>query len=207
MAKDKILIDLHFLGSIAYYTKLLEYQEVIFERNEYFVRASYRNRCKIAGPNGLNELSVQIKKGRKLKRLYTDVQLAYEHRWHKIHWHTLESNYRCSPYFEYYEDHFAPFFKTEYSHLYDFNLALFQLINKLLQLNIKISFTDTFQKNAPEDVDDYRGYFMPNKTVANFTPPEYIQVFSNKIGFLPNMSIIDLLFCEGPHAIKYLKKE
>lgn len=202
--KDKILIDLHFLGSIPYYKKLLEYKEVIFEANEHFVRASYRNRCEICGPNGKSILTAQVKGGRK-KQLYKNTKLTYDHYWNKIHWTTLESNYRSSPYFEFYEDHLEPFYKMETENIFDLNIKLFDLINELLNLNIKYSFTNTFQKTVSEDVDDFRGFFMPNKTKNEFVVKEYIQVFSSKNGFFPNLSILDLLFCEGPNAISYLK--
>lgn len=202
--KDKILIDLHFLGNIAYYQKLLEYKEVIFEAEENFVRASYRNRCEICGPNGKSILTAQVKGGRK-KRKYKEVALAYEHNWNKIHWHTLESNYRSSPYFEFYEDQFEPFYKKEYDSLFELNVEMFELINKLLGLNIKYSFTEVFNKSAAEGVDDFRGQFMPNKAIDTSKMQEYIQVFSSKNGFFPNLSILDILFCEGPNAVSYLK--
>lgn len=204
--KDKILIDLHYLGSIPYYKKLLEYNEVIFEANENFVRASYRNRCDICGPNGKSILSVQVKGGRK-KQLYKKTKLTYDHFWNKIHWSTLEANYRSSPYFEFYEDHFEPFFKNKNrkENLFDLNIELFELINKLLNLNIKYTLTEIFEKNVSEDIDDYRGCFMPNKIQDEFVVTEYIQVFSSKNGFYPNLSIIDLLFCEGPNAVSFLK--
>ncbi len=203
--KDKILIDLHYLGNIAYYQKILQYKELIFEKHEYFQKASYRNRCYIVGPNGVKNLSVQIKRGRIKKQLYKDVEIAYEHRWHLIHWQTLCSNYRSSPYFEFYEDYFEEFYKQEFKYLYDFNLKLFKLINKLLSLEINISFTKTFQKQVSEEIDDCRSLFLPKIKDVVFNNKEYIQVFSSKIGFQANLSILDLLFCEGPNAISFLK--
>lgn len=202
--KDKILIDLHFLGNIAYYKKILEYKEVIFEAKENFVRASFRNRCEICGPNGKSNLTAQVKGGRK-KTKYEKVALAYEHNWNTIHWHTLESNYRSSPYFEFYEAHFEPFYKKEYQSLFELNIEMFKLINKLLGLNIKFSLTEKFDKTAAEDVDDLRGFFMPNTAIDTSEMKEYIQVFSSRNGFYSNLSILDLLFCEGPNAVSYLK--
>lgn len=203
--KDKILIDLHFLGNIAYYQKLLEYNEVIFEAQENFVRASFRNRCEICGPNGKSILTAQVKGGRK-KTKYQKVALAYEHNWNKIHWHTLESNYRSSPYFEYYEAHFEPFYKKEYESLFELNIELFKLINTLLGLDIKFSLTESFAKTATEGIEDFRGHFMPNTAIDTSEMKEYIQVFSSRNGFFPNLSILDLLFCEGPNAVSFLKK-
>lgn len=203
--KKKILIDLHYLGSIDYYRKLLEYDEVIFEAKEHFVRASYRNRCEITGPNGKSNLSIQVKGGRK-RRQYAKVLICNEHRWNKIHWNTLASNYRSSPYFEYYEDHFEPFFFKEYDNLFQFNLALFDLINQLLGLNINYSLSQKFEKIVTdENTDDYRSYFMPNKPKNDYEIKEYIQVFSSKMPFVSKLSIIDLLFCEGPNAVSFLK--
>tara|TARA_B110000037_G_C17119300_1_gene505096 strand:- start:1344 stop:1958 length:615 start_codon:yes stop_codon:yes gene_type:complete len=203
--KDKLLIELQYCGSIAYFQKLLEYKEVIFEKEEYFEKASFRNRCIVSGPNGLQNLSVQIKNGRAKKQLYKNVKIAYEHRWHHIHWQTLTSNYRSSPYFEFYEDYFEPFFNTEFENLFDFNLELFKTINKLLNLNIVFSVTEEFYKKPIKEIDDLRSFFIPKNKEVEFINKEYIQVFSSKIGFFPNLSILDLLFCEGPNAISFLK--
>lgn len=203
--KDKLLIEMQYCGSIAYFQKLLQYKEVVFEKQEYFEKASYRNRCTVVGPNGLQNLSVQIKNGRAKKQFYKDVKIAYEHRWHHIHWQTLTSNYRSSPYFEFYEDYFEPFFKNEYENLFDFNFELFKVIDKVLNLNISYSVTEEFHRKPSEDMDDYRSYFKPKNKDVEFLNKEYIQVFSSKIGFFPNLSILDLLFCEGPNAISFLK--
>jgi len=202
--QDKLLIDLQYCGSIAYFQKLLEYKEVVFEKHEYFQKATYRNRCIVVGPNGLQNLSIQIKNGRAKKQLYKDVKIAYEHRWHHIHWQTLTSNYRSSPYFEFYEDYFEPFFEKEYENLFDFNLELFMLLNKLLGTEIKFSLTENFEK-SPKNTDDLRSFFLPKTKDVSFINTEYIQVFSSKVGFFPNLSILDLLFCEGPNAISFLK--
>ena len=203
--KDKILIDLQYFGSIAYFQKLLEYKEIVFEKHEFFVKASYRNRCVVSGPNGIQNLSIQIKNGRTKKQLYKNVKIAYEHRWHHVHWQTLTSNYRSSPYFEFYEDYFEPFFKKEFESLFDFNLELFKLIYKLLNLDFKYSVTEKFEKIPNAEIDDYRSFFLPKNKNVDFVNKEYIQVFSSKIGFKPNLSIIDLLFCEGPNSISFLK--
>ncbi len=203
--KDKLLIELQYCGSIAYFQKMLEYKEVVFEKFEYFEKASYRNRCTVVGPNGLQNLSIQIKNGRAKKQLFTDVKIAYEHRWHHIHWQTLTSNYRSSPYFEFYEDYFESFFSKEYENLFDFNFELFKLLNKLLATDIKHSFSSEFLKTPETDTDDLRSFFLPKKKDVVFSNKEYIQVFSSKIGFFPNLSILDLLFCEGPNAISFLK--
>ena len=196
---------MQYCGSIAYFQELMKYDEVIFEKQEFFEKASYRNRCVVVGPNGLQNLSVQIKRGRAKKQLYKNVKIAYEHRWNKIHWQTLCSNYRSSPYFEFYEDYFEPFFSKEYEYLFDFNFELFKLINKLLNLEIKYSFTESFNKKYPENIKDLRSYFLPKNKDVVFNKKEYIQVFSSKIGFFSNLSILDLLFCEGPNAVSFLK--
>ena len=203
--KNKLLIEMQYFGSIAYFQELLKYDEVIFEKYEYFEKSTYRNRCLVVGPNGLQNLSVQIKNGRAKKQLYKDVKITYEHRWHHIHWQTLASNYRSSPYFEFYEDYFEPFFNKEYENLFDFNFELFKLINTLLSLKINYSFTEKFEKIPFEDTTDLRSHFVPKNKTINYLNKEYIQVFSSKIGFYPNLSILDLLFCEGPNAISFLK--
>lgn len=200
----KLLIELQYLGNIAYYRHLLQFDEVWIEEQENFQKASFRNRCEIATPEGKKALSVFVKGGRSQRQLYKEVTIAHEHMWLKNHWQSLCSNYRSSPYFEYYESEFEAIFTKEYDKLFDWNRELFHLINDLLELNLKVHYTTSFEKH-PESCTDSRSLFMPNKEVVLPDEMKYTQVFESKTGFIPNLSIVDLLFAEGPNAISFLR--
>ena len=126
------------------------------------------------------------------------------------HWNTLCSSYRSSPYFEFYEDDFYPFFHQKYDFLLDYNQQLLQLVIGLINAPINISYTESFEKKYDErEYLDFRSVIHPNPVKAGkdewFAPPVYHQVFQEKIGFFQNMSIVDLLFAQGPRAINTLK--
>ena len=200
----KLLIELPYLGNVAFYRYLLQFDEIQIEAHENFQKASYRNRCEIATPQGVQTMSVYVKGGRGKRQLYKEVQIAHDHHWLKVHWDSLQSNYRSSPYFEFYEDDFEAIYSKEYESLFEWNLDLFNLINELLNLDLKVSFTDKFEKN-PEGVVDARSKFLPKHPGSVPEEIKYTQVFNSKTGFFPNLSIVDLLFAEGPNALQFLK--
>lgn len=202
MAK-KLLIELPYLGNLAFYQLLTRYDEVYIERHEFFQKASYRNRCEVAGPNGRLTLSVPVVGGKDKKQYYNEVKISYEHPWLKDHWNSFTAGYRRSPYFEFYEDKFEAIYTKKHELLFDFNLDLFELTLELLKLPIKVQFTSNYQKDAGPEFDDYRSYFLPKKNQD--CAIEYPQVFGERTGFLSNLSIADLLFNEGPHALQLIK--
>jgi hypothetical protein len=198
MAK-KLLIELPYLGNIAYYRQLMQYDEIFIEGVENFVKSTYRNRFEIVNPEGKLVLSVPVLGGKHKKHVYIDLKIAHEHKWLQNHWTSLCNCYRSSPFFEYFEDDFYEIYSKEYEYLFDWNKDLFELINKSLNLNLNYTFTEKFEKN-PEDKDDFRSFFKPQKQEILPSNLKYIQVFENKTGFLPNLSIVDLLFNEGPRG-------
>lgn len=202
MAK-KLLIELPYLGNIAFYQFLTRYDEVYIEKHEYFQKASFRNRCEVAGPNGRLTLSVPVVGGKDKKQFYSDACISYEHPWVKDHWNSLTAGYRRSPYFEFYEDKFEQVFSRQHALLFDFNLDLFQLTLNLLKLPIEVKFTSSYQPNPAAECDDYRSYFLPKK--KQDCDIHYPQVFGERTGFLSNLSIVDLLFNEGPHSLQLIK--
>lgn len=203
MAK-KLLIELPYLGNIAFYKLLTNFDEILIEKHEFFQKASYRNRCEISGPNGKLTLSIPIIGGKDKKQLYKETHISYEHPWLKDHWNSLCSAYRRSPYFEYYEDKFEAIYDKEYNNLFELNKAFFELIVSLLKIPNNISYTESYQKDLPDDIEDYRSYFLPKKEEK--LAAVYWQVFQDRTGFIPNVSIIDLLFNEGPNSLEVLKK-
>lgn len=199
----KLLIELPYLGNIAYYRQLMQYDEIFLEAKENFVKSTFRNRFEIANPEGVLVLSVPVLGGKHKKQAYLETKIAHEHKWLQNHWTSLCNCYRSSPYFEYFEDEFYEIFSKEYEYLFEWNKDLFELINKSMQLNLNYSLTEKFEKK-PEGVDDFRSFYTPQKKGTLPKNFRYIQVFENKTGFLPNLSIIDLLFNYGPAGKEYL---
>lgn len=199
----KLLIELPYLGNIAYYRQLMQYDEIFLEAKENFVKSTFRNRFEIANPEGVLVLSVPVLGGKHKKQAYLETKIAHEHKWLQNHWTSLCNCYRSSPYFEYFEDEFYEIFSKEYEYLFEWNKDLFELINKSMQLNLNYSFTEKFEKK-PEGIDDFRSFYTPQNKGALPKDFRYIQVFENKTSFLPNLSIVDLLFNYGPAGKEYL---
>ena len=202
----QLLIEMQYLGSIDYYRKLQQYGDVIIERHENFVKSTYRNRCYISGPNGKLRLSIPLNKGKQQRSRYTEIKIDYDYDWQRIHWNSICSAYRRSPYFEFYEHRFERFYKENFEYLFDFNHELTELILELLGLDVNLEFSKAYQKSVPEDVIDYRSKIIPKGDLfkGDIPIPKYRQVFEDRVGFFENLSIVDLLFNEGPHSKEFL---
>ncbi len=202
----KVILSTAYLAPIQYYTKLLKYDEVFVEKHENFIKQSYRNRCKIYGANGELSLSIPVKK-LSTKTKIKDLLIDYDTNWQKLHWKSIESAYRSSPFFEFYEDDLKPFYEKKYKFLLDLNSEIQNVILEHLDLEINLKFTDKYYNVLTEELDDFREQIHPKKkdNDVDFITVEYTQVFQEKYGFIPNLSIIDLLFNEGPNAAEFLK--
>ena len=200
--QKELLIGLEYLGSINYYRLLMQYDKVWLEQHENFVKSSYRNRCYITGPNGILMLSIPVKGGKSHRQQYIETQIDYESReWQKIHWKSFCAAYRRSPFFEYYEDAFHPFYHKHFNTIFDYNWQLMQLIIKLVGLDITIGLTDEYEKAPTGQIDDYRMTNRPNSpALDHLAVPDYQQVFIERTGFIPHLSIVDLLFNLGPET-------
>uniref|UniRef100_UPI0032175D90 WbqC family protein n=1 Tax=uncultured Draconibacterium sp. TaxID=1573823 RepID=UPI0032175D90 len=202
MTKQALLLSTAYFAPVHYYARFFHHSEVYIEQFEHFPKQTYRNRCVISGGNGLISLVVPVIKGRGPKILMKDVQLSYDMNWQRNQWQTIVSAYNSSPYFEYYQDELQPFFEKQYKFLLDFNMQIHETICDFLNLKNTAQLTNDFEK-IPAGTLNLRDVISPkNKTIpdSSFQPEEYTQVFTEKFGFLPNLSILDLLFNEGPNA-------
>ena len=196
----KLLLPSLYLAPLSYYSILKDKEQVI-EQYEFYEKQTYRNRSEIYGANGKLNLIVPISHGG-VKKTMKEVKINYDNPWQKIHWKSIQSAYRTSSYFEFYEDDFAPFFEKKEVYLFDLNTKLHELILSLLQLENKSTLSSEYIAN-PENLNDLRLRFSPKKK-EGFSTDKYNQVFSNRHGFIPNLSIIDLLFNQGPASITLL---
>lgn len=198
-----------YLAPIEYYSKLYHYDQVFVEAYDHYLKQTYRNRCFIGAANGKLSLSIPIEKGTGEKRLTRDIRLSDHGNWRHQHWYAIFSTYNNTPFFEYYEDYFAPFFEKKFDFLFDFNEGLRQMICEQLEITPNILFTDEYI--APENIvgSDFRDSIHPKRDYRKADPEyrdiPYYQLFEQKWGFTPNLSIIDLLFNMGPESILVLR--
>lgn len=197
-----------YFGSISQYAVIAQSDSIIFENEDNYQKQTYRNRTYIYGANGKLLLTIPIKhSGTKdnTKILYRDVRIENEFKWQPLHWKSIESAYRTSPFFEYYEDEIAHLFEKRKDFLLDFNYECTEIICECLQLDVSNTKTANYQKD-PENSTDLRMLVNAKKEKVYELSP-YIQVFSDKHGFIPNLSILDLLFNEGTNALTYLENQ
>ena len=207
---ERVFLSTAYLAPVSYYIQLFRFPQIYVERYEYYKKQSYRNRCNIIGANGILPLSVPIIKPDSPNTPICDIRVSDHGNWQHLHWNAIISAYNSTPYFEYYQDDFAPFFEKVPAFLFDFNEQLRETVCELLDIHPQITCTDKYQSEfLPEDAD-FRDIIHPKQKhtdeVLNFVPAEYYQVFSRKFGFIANMSILDLLFNMGPESIFILKE-
>jgi hypothetical protein len=203
MIENGAVLPMFYLPPVDFFTKLNTFKpDVVFEQEEHFPKQTYRNRANIYSPDGVQTLTVPIVKGSKNHTKTKDVKISYDFRWQRAHWMGLQTCYRRSAYFEYYEDDFAPFYEKQTTFLLDYNTQLLALLFRLLKMKLEITFTDTYEAAYP-NLTDLRNTFSAKNT-ADVQQKPYFQVFEERKGFLNNLSIVDLLFNQGPQAVNYL---
>jgi hypothetical protein len=204
-----ILLSTAYFAPVHYFTKLVQFKKGYLEQFENFTKQTYRNRCEILGANGPVSLIVPVVKGRGRKIKIKDLRISYDTEWQRNHWRTIFSAYNSSPFFEFYQDDIRPFFEQKRKYLFDLNGEIHETICDLLEMENNLVLTDNFEK-VPENTANFREAFSPKKQKAfpdpDFQPQKYTQVFSEKLDFVPNLSILDLLFNEGPNSFNILEK-
>lgn len=196
------LLSTTYFGPVQWYQKLYRAEHVWIEQWESFQKQTYRNRCLIATTNGVQALTVPIIRSE--SPLIKDIRISDHGNWCHLHWNALQSAYGESPFFEYYQDDFRPFFTERWEFLYDFNEAIRTKVCELIDIQPRVSDTEAF--DASPAIPDFRQAINPKhpEPDPDFTPKPYYQVYQQKHGFLPNLSILDLLFNMGPESIFFL---
>lgn len=197
-----------YLAPVEYYAKLYAYPQVMVEQWDSYVKQTYRNRCVIAAANGALALTIPTESTGGAKCLMRDIRISDHGNWRHLHWNALESAYRQSPFFEYYADDFRPFYENKFSFLFDFNEELRALVCSLIDLQPNVQSTSEYIHELPDEAVDFRERIHPKRNFAEdkeFVVHPYYQVFSGKHGFLPNLSIVDLLFNMGPESLLVLR--
>jgi hypothetical protein len=205
------LLTSQFCPPVQYFAKFLQYDKIWIEHKENYQKGSYRNRCHIASANGLLRLSIPLVKGKNHQTPIWEVRIDYKTDWPAKQWEAISYAYGSAPYFEEYAAFLEPYLggTKRYEFLAEYNAALLKVFLKLLNLRKEVSYTEDYWFNTPEGMLDLRQLISPKvalETDPHFTPSSYLQVFSHKYTFLPNLSILDLLFCTGPQALLVLKE-
>ncbi len=198
-----VILSTAYWAPISYYAKLYSCEIIYKERNEHYVKQSYRNRCVIATAGGVQTLTVPVERDGEAKTFVRDVRISDHGNWRHLHWNALVSAYKNSPFFEYYADDFRHFYEQKYRFLFDFNEEIERCVCELLGLGINSVLSETYFDAAQLNADDFRNLISPKHACSadpTFSPKPYCQVFREKYGFLPDLSIADLLFNMGPEA-------
>ena len=206
------LLSSAYFAPIQWWQKVYRHKPVYIERYDHFVKQTYRNRCVIATTNGLQALTLPVEKptdGRLDKTLMRDVRISDHGDWRRIHWNALCSAYGESPFFEFYADDLRPFFEQSWEFLFDFNMAITRKLCDLLDIRPILHATEDYIPHPTDGettLTDYRETIRPKHPLPdpNFSPRPYYQVYGQRFGFQPNLSILDLLFNMGNEAVLYL---
>lgn len=197
------ILPLFYLPPTEYFSRLIQHKDnILLESFEHFPKQTYRNRAVIQSPNGKLNLIVPVIKGSNVHTPIRDVRISYDFNWQRLHWMSLQTSYRSSSYFEFYEADFAVFYEKKWKFLFDYNEAIFRLLLKLLKLNISFNFSLGYEDSYP-DLEDLRNSIQTKQT-SSYAAKTYYQVFEDRNGFLPNLSIVDLLFSQGPQSHNYI---
>ncbi|RED99832.1 WbqC family protein [Marinoscillum furvescens] len=202
---QKIVIEPHYLGSLEYFILLMRSDEVILEVCQHFTKQTYKNRCYILTDKGEMPLSVPVQYGN--RTAIKDVRIDHRQSWVRQHWGAFYSAYGKAPFFEYFHDHFRNIWEKKHGFLVDLNVEMMTMCLKILQCDRSFEFTENFTRRVKTEFIDLREYILPKKSFQErkiYLPFPYTQTFGNN--FVSNLSILDLIMCEGPQASEVLAR-
>ncbi|MGE8556736.1 MAG: WbqC family protein [Chryseobacterium jejuense] len=201
MNMKNVLLPVFYMPPVSWFSVFLDAEnEVVLEQFENFPKQTYRNRTNIYGANG--KLSLIIPIHHNGKRKFKDIEISYREDWRTLHWKSIQTAYQSSPYFEYYEDKFRKIFELKEKFLLDFNLKGLEAIQQILKTEKAHSLNEEYIKN-PEGIS-FREKFSA-KQPSEFQMESYYQTFSDKFGFLEDLSVLDLICNKGPESLIYIK--
>lgn len=198
----KILISTAYLPPVEYFSVVSGAEEIFVEKEENYIKQTYRNRCYILSTHGLQLLSVPVFLGSLHKTLIKDIRIDYSKRWQQVHLRAMTASYNSSPYFEFYFERIEKVISGNFEFLIDLNMELAEVILEILNSKKKLSYTSVFEP-VDNNIQDYRYNITPKKG-SGFSEKKHTQVFNTGDGFVQRLSIIDLIFNTGPEACSYL---
>ena len=204
---DTCLMELQFLPCIQYMSKFILYDKVVLERCENYQKRSYRNRTHIISANGIERLSVPLASGKNEQQPITEVRIAYDEPWVVQLRHTLQNAYGRAPYYEHYIHDLIPIFEQQPPLLWDLNTRLLSWILKIIGVSDP-ELSQDYVRNTSDNVADLRQAIHPKSPMPDphFEQVQYYQVFEDRHGFVPNLSVLDLIFAHGPETLSTLKR-
>ena len=197
-----ILIHPNYFPNIHQFTQIIKADNILFEVSDNYQKQTFRNRTYIYGANGKLGLFIPVIHTHKNRELFKDVKISYDSNWMDLHLKSLQSAYRSSPYFEYFEDDFIKLYSEKEKFLADFNIKCIRLISNLLDLDLDYKISNEYVEKT-NDIIDLRDLSNARKE-KKIDTPKYIQVFESKHGYINNLSILDLLFSEGPNSVSLI---
>ena len=199
-----ILIHPNYFPNIHQFTQIIKADNILFEVSDNYQKQTFRNRTYIYGANGKLGLFIPVIHTHKNRELFKDVKISYDSNWMDLHLKSLQSAYRSSPYFEYFEDDFIKLYSEKEKFLADFNIKCIKLISNLLDLDLNFKISNEYVEKT-NDIIDLRDLSNARKE-KKIDTPKYIQVFESKHGYINNLSILDLIFSEGPNSVSLIVK-
>jgi len=204
-SKQPVLLSTAYLPPVHYVGLMLSASEVIIEKHETYLKQSYRNRCEIYTANAKLALSIPVVKVNGNHTQIDAIKISEQSNWQVLHWRAIRSAYANSPFFLYFKDELEFFYQRKYENLFEFNYQMLTRVISLAGIRKNISFTEKFEK-LPENVNDFRYLISPKIPPTQFEFQPYYQSFSEKHGFIPGLSILDVLFNMGPETMDIISQ-
>ena len=200
----KIIIHPTYFPNIFLFKTIINSTNILFEVNDHYVKQTLRNRTSIHAANGKLNLSVPVKFSSTIKEKYKDIRICYDSNWQKIHLKSIESAYKNSPFYDFFEDYFINFYNKKEKFLVDLNFSSIRLIFEILEKELNYNFTNEYLEKYI-DLTDYRSLLTDKNLKEQINFKNYTQVFLEKNGFIENLSSIDLIFNKGLDYEDFIK--